>query len=230
MRFNPRFFLALLLGCRLYASPISVDAFSPSATVVNFDDLLGGDCNQCGTVVTDQYSSLGVIFEDPSYPDGATVQTNLVFGIPNATAPNALFVFQGGSLSSVPADPFRLLFSQPVNRVGFDYASSADSYLQLSGYDSANNLIETLTFTGSPAPIGLGGFAGIESSTGIARLDVSYHPFSDPARTYNFSIDNVRFEAVPEPSTYVLTGIGLAAAGFLRFRRGRPVPGAKWRG
>jgi hypothetical protein len=188
--------------------------------VINFDDLAGGNCNLCGPSVTDQYVARGVIFNNPTYPGQETADTNLTSGIPNSSAPNALFIYQGGLVAQAPALPFQILFSVPVTMAGLSYGSSLDSFLRLDAYDSANNLLETLTYVGTPTSIGWGGFAGIQESTAIARLEVSYHPNSDPSRTFNFSIDNLIFEGtpVPEPSAVALVGIGLLRL-VLRYRR-----------
>lgn len=174
---------------------------------MGFDDLAGGSCNLCGPSVTNQYAGLGVTFSNPSFPGQDTADTNLTFGIPNSSGPNALFVFQGGGLASIA--PFQIHFSIPVNTVGFDYASSLDAFLQVDAYAPNGTFLETLTYVGSSTPVGLGGFAGIEEASNIGRLDLSYHPNFNPALSYNFSIDNVAFVETPEPATGALAGIGI---------------------
>jgi len=173
--------------------------------------MAGGNCNLCGPSVTNQYASSGVIFNNPAYPGQVTADTNLTPAIPGSSFPNALFVSQGGQMDQPSAMPFQILFSIPITAVGLDYGSSLNSFLRLDAYSSDNTLLESLIYVGSLSPIGLGGFAGIRESTPIARLDLSYHPYSDPSRTLNFSIDNLRFEAspVPEPSAAMLVGLGL---------------------
>ncbi len=124
-------------------------------------------------------------------------------------------------IGQAPAQPFQILFSVPITMAGFDYASSVDSFLELSAYGTGGQLLETLTFVGSSAPIGLEGFAGIEEASPIAELAVSYIPFSDPTRTLNFSIDNLEFEGspVPEPACLALSAGGLFGIVLLRRRR-----------
>jgi hypothetical protein len=215
----------LISGLSIKASPILTPSdFSSNATIVNFDDLTGGNCNLCGPSVTDQYASLGVIFNNPTDPGQDTADTNLTASFPNASPPNLLFVDQGGLLADQPALPFQILFSVPVTMVGFDFGSSTDSYIELDAYGAGHQLLETLDFVGTPAQIGLAGFVGLEESSPIAELDVSYHPFSDPSRTFNFSIDNLEFEAsTPEPSTFalILTGVLVMAVGRRRYRDSR---------
>ncbi len=201
--------------------PIDASAFSSDATVINFDNLAGGDCNLCGPTVDNQYAALGVTFNNPSFPGSDTADTNLVPYFPLASVPNALYVYQGGMIGQAPAQPFQILVSVPITMAGFDYASSVDSFLELSAYGTGGQLLETLTFVGSSAPIGLEGFAGIEEASPIAELAVSYIPFSDPTRTLNFSIDNLEFEgsSVPEPACLALSAGGLFGIVLLRRRR-----------
>ena len=202
----------------LYGGSITEANFSSDATVINFDNLAGGNCNLCGPSVTNQYAALGVTFNNPSYPGQDTADTNLVPYFPDASPPNALFVYQGGLLEDPPAAPFQILFSIPVTMVGFDYGSSSDSYLEVDVYGANHQLLESLNFTGDSAPIGLEGFAGVQESSPIVELDVSYHPAYDPSRTFNFSIDNLEFQGTtaPEPSTFAFIALGLAAMPLFR--------------
>jgi hypothetical protein len=218
VRFSLRFAGLLIATLSIEGSPITSSDFSSNATMINFDNLTGGNCNACGPSVGSQYSSLGVMFNNPTYPGEDTADTNLTSSFPDASSPNLLFVFQGGHLLDPPAQPFQILFSVPVTSVGFDFGSSTDSYLELDAYGAGHQLLETQLFNGAPAPIGLAGFAGLQESTPIVELDVSYHPYSDTTRTLNFSIDNLEFQGsqVPEPST-----IALILAGTLGMRIGR---------
>jgi hypothetical protein len=207
---------ALSVCLSLCGGTIDVFSLSNHTVIITFDDLAGGTCTLCGTPVTNQYAPLGVKFNNPSFPGQDTADTNLTYGIPNASFANALYVAQGGHMDDPPVMPFQILFSVAVSKVGFNYASSADSFLRLDAYDSNDTLLESLTYVGGPSPIGFGGFAGLQEATAISRLDVSYHPDSDPRRSFNFSIDNLEFESasVPEPSTFSLIAIGMLA-GFL---------------
>jgi hypothetical protein len=209
---------ALIAGLSIEGSPISSYNFSSSATIITFDELTGGSCNLCGPPVVNQYSSVGVMFNNPSYPGQDTADTNLTASFPDASGSNLLFVEQGGLLADAPAQPFQILFSVPVTNVGFNFGSSLYSYIELDAYGAGHQLLETLDFVGTPAQIGLAGFAGLQESTPIVELDVSYHPFQDPCRSLNFSIDNLEFEgtSAPEPST-----IGLVIAGCLGMAIGR---------
>jgi hypothetical protein len=209
---------ALTLCLSIEASPITQANFSSNATLINFDNLTGGNCNLCGPSVTNQYSSLGVTFNNPSLPGQDTADTNLTASFPNASPQNLLFIEQGGLQNDAQAAPFQILFSVPVTTVGFNFGSSTDAFLELDAYGTGHQLLETEDFVGTASPIGLAGFAGLQESTPIVELDVSYHPNSDPTRTFNLSIDNLQFQGngVPEPSTMALIG-----AGFLGIAVGR---------
>jgi len=215
--------VALSLAVPASAGMIGSGALSADAVLIDFDNLLGGSCNLCGTPVTTQYQALGVTFNNPTFAGEATAENNLTPFVPNASG-NMLFIYQGGQLGQPPALPFQILFSTPVRAATFDFGSSANAYLELSAYDSQGTLIETDDYVGDPALIGLAGLAGIQTASPISRLDVSYHLFNDPNRTLNLSVDNLRFDvAAPEPASILTIGSGLVLAGLLRFSRARRI-------
>lgn len=170
--------------------------------------------------MTSQYASLGVTFNNPTYLGQDTADTNLTASFPEASAPNMLFVAQGGMLSDPVAAPFQILFSTPVTAAGFFFGSSFNAFLELDAYGAGHQLLETEDFVGTDAAGGLEGFVGFQESNPIVELDASYHPSSDPSRTYSFSIDNLEFQGspVPEPSTVGLIFGGILAMAFGRLR------------
>jgi hypothetical protein len=212
-------FLSILAVCSSVRAG-EITSFPGGGTTINFDDLTGGNCRLCGPSVTNQYAGLGVTFNNPTFPGQETADTNLAPWIPDVSSPNALFVYQGGGQQGV--QPFQILFSTPVDTVGFDWLSSFDSFLQLDAYNQQGTLLETVTYVGSFTPQGLAGFAGLQESSQIGRLDISYHPNFDPTRSYNFSIDNLSFVEAPEPSSVVMGGLGLLGAMLLRRRQEQP--------
>jgi hypothetical protein len=197
-----------------------ITSFPGVGTTINFDNLVGGNCHLCGTSVTTQYAALGVTFNNPTFPGLETADTDLDSFIPSSSSPNALFVYQGGGQTGV--QPFQILFSTPVNVVGFDWLSSFNSSLQLDAYDTHGMFLETVSIVGTASPQGLGGFSGLEESVNIGRLDVSYHPVFNPGASYNFSMDNLTFAAAPEPSGLVLASLGLLGTILLFVHRPRP--------
>jgi len=212
---------AAIASLPLMANPIGPSSFNGSDTLIDFDDLPGGNCNLCGPSVLGQYAGLGATFNDPSYLGDDTADTNLTASFALASPPNALYVYQGGLIGQAPAQPFQILFSVPVTMVGFDYGSSPGSFLEVSAYGAEGQLLETLTFDGMSAPIGLEGFAGIQETSPITSLTVSYRPYSDPSRTFNFSIDNLEFGTVPEPASITLVFVGLCGLILAQRRKAR---------
>ena len=90
--------------CLLSALSWSIQAH---ATVINFDDLTGQSCNNanittCGPNVIDQYAALGVTFNNPTPAGQDVADTLLTPLIPDASAPNVLFVYQGGTQQTTP--------------------------------------------------------------------------------------------------------------------------------
>lgn len=100
------------------AVPIGVTAFSPTATVIDFDSLT------TNTVVRTQYSGLGVVLSSPGGGPGGVVA----------------FLAPGQVLSV--ASSIILTFSANVHRVGVDYSSESTLHLDL--YNASNELIATV--------------------------------------------------------------------------------------
>jgi hypothetical protein len=206
--------LSVLAACSIRAGEIT--SFPGAGATITFDDLQGGNCHLCGPSITNQYTGLGVSFNNPTFPGQETEDTDLASSIPNGSPPNALFIYQGGG-GPTSVLPFQIVFSNPVNTVGFEWLSSFAASLQLDAYDTEGVFLETVKIVGTASLQGLGGFSGVQESVDIGRLDVSYHPDFDPTKSYNLSIDNLTFaEVVPEPSTVVMIGLGFAGAILLR--------------
>jgi hypothetical protein len=62
------------------------------------------------------------------------------------------------------------------------------------------NPVGSLSYAGVPDPTFTGGFAGIQSTLPFDRVQLTFNSTVAPA----FAVDNVRFAAIPEPSTYWL--------------------------
>ncbi len=143
------------------------------------------NCHLCGPSITTQYAGLGVIFNNPDFPNQETEDTDLTCSIPNSSAPNALFIYQGGG-GPIAVRPFQILFFNPVNTMGFDWLSSFAASLQLDAYDRQGVFLEKRAIVGVNIAQEPGRFSGVQESVDIGRLDVSYHPDFDPTKSYTF--------------------------------------------
>jgi len=74
---------------------------------------------------------------------------------------------------------------------------------------SGTTLLGSVSFSGSRDPNFTGGFAGISSTTPFDIVALTFNQMAGP-RPSSFSVDNLRFAAVPEPSTFLLV-LGVAA-------------------
>ena len=166
---------------------------------------------------------------DPVPVDGLTVQP-FTFGFTVGGAANSaeahynLYDFgwntqnvQGAALEGTAAGVLSVSFAAPVRQMGFDVALDTIGPLtagfSVSLYDWGWNLVETRTvdldslFPGSYSE---GHFA--YNGSPLRGFDVS---FSQQAGI--FALDNLN--AVPEPSTFLLLGGGLAGLTFLARKR-----------
>ena len=188
--------LALLLMAICLALPLTA-----SAVTITFDEY------PVGTLIGSQYLGDGVYFSNWNTLSGTLPV--IAADAANPTSP----VLAGPPF--LPGGPlfesgFWMGFTSPQNHVSFDsgYWNSI-GWGQVSVYDFSNNPLATLTNT----------------AYGIYTFDINYanigfivfNPNGDPAGA---AIDNLRFgEPVPEPSTMLLLGSGLAGlVGYVRKR------------
>uniref|UniRef100_C6E906 Ice-binding protein C-terminal domain-containing protein n=1 Tax=Geobacter sp. (strain M21) TaxID=443144 RepID=C6E906_GEOSM len=183
---------------------ISLITNNASATTISFDDL-SAPATFSGTYpLTDQYASLGVIFSGPVNGYGGAVLSQAGnFGVTPHSGSNFLAFNREG----YAVDPETLTFTSLVNSVSI-YAAGGQAYdnFIMRAFDSSRNLLATDTvFTWGWDLLSV-------SATGIKYVDLIQQ--GDNAFVY----DDLSFSAaaVPEPSTFLLFGIGLLGAGLLR--------------
>lgn len=125
---------------------------------------------------------------------------------------------QGQSIDNNEGDASKITitFTNFVSAFGFAFGAS-DSNWTLTAYDSSNNAIASTVISpvfGSNA----GDFFGIASTSANIAKAVLVVNGGTPVYDHVF-IDNFKFTAVPEPSTWVLLGLG--AVGLLAWHRRR---------
>ncbi len=190
----------VVLGSNASADVMSVGpgAFPPTSTLITFAGLADGTEVNGLTVggVTFAYS-LG---NGAVIIDGGPGITN------NVAPPNIVSV--GNNTGTL----FVTLPTQ-ANLFGYGYAilntvpiTNATTISIFSGVTP----LGSLSYNGVPDPIFSGGFAGIQSTIPFNRVQVTFNSAAAPA----FALDNIRFAntttAVPEPTTLLLLGTGLA--------------------
>lgn len=187
---------ATAFAAALFASA----CWSQAATVVTFDDLTPG------TVVTNQYA--GVTFS--SSPGNANYA--YAFGGGNILCANAL---AGGAIC-LP-DTY-LDFATAVNGLTF-WAIEPN----FAGPDADFRIFQNGVYTTTVQLIGLGGagnkFVDLGAYANITRLEI-VNILNDPSAENGIGWDDFSFTpVVPEPGTYALFALGLAALGATVRRR-----------
>lgn len=171
-------------------------AFTAAAgplTLVDFNAAPSGDIGAT-------YAAVGVTFS----PDNRFGQC-LTF----TTSPPGCWV-SGVSEAEVFEASFTV---SGITAVGLNNARNA-GFAELRLYDSASNLLEMVS---SDALTDTMDFFGVITSAPIARITVTY-----PTSPLGWAVDDLRFgTAVPEPSTLLLLGLGIASLSRSARRRKR---------
>lgn len=194
---------------KLFALSASLAAFaihaSAGAVTIDFDSLAGGPI-WSGEQVTTQYQSLGVTFED-SHSGGARANNTLTGLIAGASAPNVLWVDQGGGSTS--GQYLDIDFTSSFDRVEVIFGTSLSADFTLEAYGQAG-LLGSINLTGDSVIGDIRSGKAALAVNGITSLRMFSHSGSS---SFNFSIDNLVTSSVPEPTSLALTLVGLAAVG-----------------
>lgn len=200
---------------KLFALSTSLAAFaihaSAGAVTIDFDSLAGGPI-WSGEQVTTQYQSLGVTFED-SHSGGARANNTLTGLIAGASAPNVLWVDQGGGSTS--GQYLDIDFTSSFDRVEVIFGTSLSADFTLEAYGQAG-LLGSINLTGDSVIGDIRSGKAALAVNGITSLRMFSHSGSS---SFNFSIDNLVTSSVPEPTSLALTLVGLAAVGATAARK-----------
>jgi hypothetical protein len=182
----------------LASAPVIADA----STLINFDNLSGGDN------VTTQYA--GVTFSDAlvaNFPLAGYSAPNFIRSLSSAYQPQ-----QGSPISAVFASAV-----SSVSLLGLDIG--ANGFI-LKAFDSVSggNLLALASFTGSD--IGVGTFQSLTvSAAGILRVEFSQITNVGGGDGMGFDDFSYDVSEVPVPATLPLGLAGVAAFGFVARRR-----------
>lgn len=202
----------------LFAAGLFLSAAQAGAVTITFDELAEG------ATLSNQYAAMGAVFSPNAFtgaggPSGEGWATNTDMtitsidtgdvgglGTPSLVSGNVLHSF-GGWLNEDGDGSFSINFSTPVNSVSVDFAGvAAPGDVQLFAYNGS-------TLLGSIAGTEPNGqFTLSFAATSITRVAVTPGSFDDWV-----GVDNVVFAPVPEPTSYALMGLGVAA--LLAYRR-----------
>jgi hypothetical protein len=193
-------------GLHAQTTVISTSAvFSGTAIVLDFNAILPTE-----TPITNQYSAQGVTFSGGL--DSMTHSGDI-----------ALFPSNGGgviasdwdySLGSLiqPNATWTASFAGPETRVGFLLEVNAGDTTQITTFMNGIATGSVSLLSSSVTPV----YFGAQNLSGFDSISVTVTGSSN----HFLAIDDLRFEAVPEPSTVALLASGLLALG-LQVRRRR---------
>jgi hypothetical protein len=188
----------LIIICMVIFSVAGLTRAAPT-TLITFDEF------PLGTMISDQYSDLGVwFFAGPE--TGRLPQISMNGAMPTQpilrpTGEPDYYMFKGD---------FWIAFPTPVTEVQFDsgYWDETGTAL-IAMFDPYSNLLGFVTNTTT----------GVETIniSGMGKIGAIY--FNSISDSAGADIDNLGFTQIPAPGAIVLGGIGAGLIGWLRRRR-----------
>ncbi len=175
--------------------------------LVDFDNLPGGGTIPADTILTSQYASIGVTF---SASENGSPVSSAVINTYSPISSNYWANTNNGSFGP-RYDVLIMEFADPVSGVGWLTQSYGGLSITFNAYDAGYNLLETIVVTGDWVPTSF-------AAAGISRIEAL-----QPDDGWGWGMDNLAFSSapIPEPATYAMLALGLAAASLLRRKRSR---------
>jgi hypothetical protein len=189
-----------LFGCLFFGSA--------NATLIDFDTLPGGGVLSSGTSLTNQYASEGVLFS--AFENGSLVDNTVVGNLVGSNYWYNCYPTICGSR----ADILRIDFDSLVDNVSWvtdTEGTPPGSGIIFNAYDSIGSLIDSTSIT----------ISGTAISTSFSVSGISYIEMLQASDSWAWGIDNLSFDAttVPEPTSIILLGLGLAGIGLSKKRK-----------
>jgi len=116
-----------------------------------------------------------------------------------------------------PSGVLSVLLPGPSSLFGYGYAllnnGTVVGATTITLFNGATN-VGSLSYLGVPDPVFAGGFAGISSTLAFNRVQMTFNSVAAP-----FAADNFRVTAIPEPATWGMFAVGIAALVLRQQRR-----------
>lgn len=182
----------LIIMCAILVSVAGLASAGPTYTIT-FDEFT------LGTVISNQYAPLGVVFSAATY--------NLPVISMNGAMPTQPILRPDGGPSTFQGD-FWIHFTTTATQVQFDsgYWDNIGTG-QIDVYDPYMNPIANLSNT----------VVGVNVTNLTGNIGFIY--FNSVADGAGADIDNLKFTQIPAPGAVLLGGIGAGLVGWLRRRR-----------
>jgi hypothetical protein len=204
--------VGLQIGAQARAVPIGISDFSGSESVETYSTGY-----PAGTNGATPYTINGITYQTLGSGGGASgmflattsVHADIFANIPGTSG--APVYSDNWTLTSL-----RISFSEPVRRVGLLLGTGVITTYRMSAFTNSDQLIDDVTVT-MPAEW-QAVFAGLELSEDLGYMMIDEIGADNGEVTF---FDDLRFEAIPEPSTGLLVALGLLgmAARQRRLRR-----------